>query len=152
MGWFDSYEKEYHGLLDHLTSDWQMRPRFAVAFLNAYRRKIGKSLRRGQAEASKLLNSGQSLSGLMALELSDLDYPLVATAYEGYLVDLRRGKHIRTDVELAIWAILSNRMDILKEVDKGFHDYLERSTEKKFPRLDQDVFTWGRRLNRERFA
>ena len=137
MSWFDSYEDEYQELLDYLINDyrWMMKRRYAVAFLNAYRRKIGKRLRRGRIQASNIE------SPLLALELEDLKYPVVTTAYEAYMIHLRRGKHVGTDVEKVIWAILDNCSGVLEEVDKGFHDYIVENAEKKFPDLYGEVLS-----------
>ena len=54
--------------------------------------------------------------------------------------DLRRGKHVGTDVEKAIWAILYEcRDDELSELDVGLAKFIGEHVEEKFPTLYGDV-------------
>ncbi len=54
--------------------------------------------------------------------------------------DLRRGRHIGTDVELAIWATLSNRSDIVRTLDKAFSNWNDNKQEQTFPKMFEDAF------------
>jgi hypothetical protein len=54
--------------------------------------------------------------------------------------DLRRGKHVGTNIELTIWAILSNRSDLIEDFDKSFSKYIYENHEERFPSLFDDVF------------
>ena len=62
---------------------------------------------------------------MIALELQDHEVVIVAQAYMAYMADLRRDKHVGTDVEKAIWAILSNGSDLLDSIDSGLHQHIQ---------------------------
>ena len=53
MGLFNSYDKEYEDLFSYLTDhyDWEMKRRYAKAFLEAYKKPLGKKLRKGRKAA-----------------------------------------------------------------------------------------------------
>ncbi len=57
MSWFKSYDKEYRELLSHLTGKPGMKPLYARAFLDAYKRSIGNMLSKGKRRSSQLLES-----------------------------------------------------------------------------------------------
>lgn len=65
---------------------------------------------------------------------------LVAGAYKAYMQDLERGVHRGTDVEVAIWAILSNRSDLVQSFDKLFAKYIDDNLEKLHPDLFDKAF------------
>ena len=44
------------------------------------------------------------------------------------MTDLRRGRYVGTDIEKAIWAILSNRSDLVGEIDRMFENDSHTST------------------------
>ena len=151
MGLFNSYDKEYEELYSYLTEHdgWEMKPRYAKAFLEAYKKPLGKKLRKGRKAASDILNKGpgfESIFGpfsstMIAFELQDHEVVIVAQAYMAYMADLRRDKHVGTDVEKAIWAILSNGSDLLDSIDSGLHQYIQEIEAEKFPDLYEDVLS-----------
>ena len=55
------------------------------------------------------------------------------------MTDLRRGKHVGTTVEKAIWAILA-RSDLVEDLDRLFSEYIDDTHEEKFPGLFDEVF------------
>ena len=151
MGLFNSFDKEYEELFSYLTEndDWEMKPRYAKAFLEAYKKPLGKKLRKGRKAASDILNEGPGFesdigpfsSTMLALELQDHDVVIVAQAYIAYMADLRRGKHVGTDVEKAIWAILSNSPDLLDSIDSGLRRYIQEVEVEKYPDMYEDVLS-----------
>ncbi len=141
MSWFKSYDKEYEELFSRLTERWEMKPHYARAFLDAYKRSIGKVLSSGKKRMSKLHESTDPSVRLFAFVNADShDLALVGQAYTAYMTDLRRGKHVGTDVEKAIWAILANRSDLFSDADRLFSEYINETHEERFPRLFDEVF------------
>ena len=139
---FGSYRKEYDELREHLLSESiGMRPRYASAFLSAYGRRMAKQYRKATQTSESIMASPQSglPQTILALDLTDLNIAFVAVAYTGYMADLRRGKHVGTDVEKAIWAILDNRSDLLRDLDGGLAEYIGDHAEEKFPKLYGNV-------------
>ena len=139
---FRSYKKELGELSEHLLSEsFGMRRRYASAFLSAYGRRMAKRYGKATRMSESILASQSNLQQTtVALELVNLDIAFVAAAYQGYMGDLRRGRHVGTDVEKAIWAILDNRRDLLRDLDGGLAEYIGDQAEKRFPRLYSDVF------------
>ena len=138
VSWFNSYDEEYSELFSHLTKNWQMKPHYAKAFLDTYKKNIGKMFSKGQKRMSQLRDS--SPLSYFALGVDAPDLVLVGQAYQAYMVDLRRGRHIGTPVEMAIWAILANRSDVLDGLDRGFSSYIDETYEEMFPGLLEEVF------------
>ena len=139
---FGSYKKELDELREHLLSESVgMRPRYASAFLTAYGRRMAKRYRKATRTAESVMDApGSGLpQTIFALDITDLNLAFVAAAYSGYMADLRRGKHVGTDVEKAIWAILDNRSDLLRDLDDGLAEYIGDHSEEKFPTLYGDV-------------
>ena len=68
------------------------------------------------------------------------DFAIVAQAYTAYLQDLRRGRHVGTDVELAIWALLTNHIELVQTTDKALATWIEQQHEKQFPNLLATVY------------
>ena len=136
---FGSYKKEINDLREHLLID--MHPRYASAFLNVYGKRMAKRYRKATKMSDSIMASPQpSLpQTIVALDLTDLNLAFVATAYRGYMADLRRGKHVGADVEKAIWAILDNRSDLLRDLDEGLGEYIEEHAKEKFPTLYGEV-------------
>ena len=127
--------------LEYLTEKWQMKPRYAAAFLNAYRTDISVMHEQGLKRLDAAVDLSKPENRLIAFQMPDpRDFALIGQAYKGYLNDLRRGKHVNTDVEVAIWAILCNRSDMLESVDKPLTKYLTENQDTMFPRLFEDVF------------
>lgn len=138
---FRSYAKELSELREHLLSEHGMRPRYTSAFLNAYGRRMAKRYRKAVKISDSVMGSPQSgvEQTLLAFELTDMNLVFVAAAYKGYMTDLRRGRHVGTDVERAIWAILHNCSSLLSDLDEGLADYIEEHAEEKFPTLYGEV-------------
>lgn len=127
--------------LEHLTEQWQMKPRYAAAFLNAYRTDISVMHEQGLQRLDASIDLSRPENRLLAYSMPDpRDFALVGQAYKGYLADLRRGRHVGTDVEVAIWAILSNRSDLLESVDKPLAKYVAENQAVMFPTLFEDAF------------
>lgn len=142
FGLFKSYDAEYFELFEYLTRQWKMKPEYAEQFLKAYKKSIGKIYSRGKKRMQMLANSSNPQER-MARYLSlgeEHDYALVGQAYKSYMSDLKRGRHIGSPIEKVIWAILVNRSDLVKSLDGGFSDWIERKHEEKFPDLFDDVF------------
>ena len=148
---FDSYKEELHALREYLLREIGMRPRYVAAFLRAYGRRMAKRLRKAehmvQGKGLGRFSTPVDRLGLLAAGVNDLGVGVVATAYRGYMADLRRGKHVGSDVEKAIWAILYEcREDELKELDAGLCRYIAEHVEERFPTL------YGEVLRRERLG
>lgn len=141
MSWFKSYDEEYEELFSHLTRRWEMKPHYARAFLNAYKKSIGKIFFNGKKRLSQLHENSDPAVRLFAYTHMDShDLALVGQAYSAYMADLRRGKHIGTDVEKVIWAILANRSDLVADGDRLFSEYIGDTHEERFPGLLDEVF------------
>ena len=142
FGFFKSYEAEIRELSEYLTDDWHMKSIYANAFLDSYKKEVGGSLALCRKRLSAAQNSsdpGQSLAGLSMLG-QEFPMALVNAAYSGYMSDLRRGRYVGTVVEKSIWAILSNRSDIVDQMDPAFGRYIDKTFEEKFPGLFDEVF------------
>lgn len=142
MGLFSSYESEYRELLEYLVENWQMKPRFAESFLNTYKKSIGKIFQAGKKRMAQTENHPDPSVRLAMLASmgQEQSYALVGQAYQAYMTDLRRGRHVGTDIEKTIWTILSNRSDLVREIDQGFANYIDEKCEDKFPNLFDEVF------------
>lgn len=142
FGFGKSYDDEYSDLYEYLTQNWNMKSEYAKAFLNAYKKSIGKIFSNGKKRMEMLENSSDPEVRLMRMTNYGQEYAfaLVGQAYKAYMSDLRKGKHVGTAVELAIWAILSNRSDLLMDLDKGFGNWIYENHNEKFPNLFNDVF------------
>lgn len=115
-----------------------MKPHYATAFLDTYKKDIGKMFSKGQKRMSQLRDS--SPLSFFALGLDSPDLVLVGQAYQAYMIDLRHGRHIGSSVEKAIWAILANRSDLVEGLDRGFSNYIDETYEEMFPELFEEVF------------
>lgn len=150
---FGSYKEELDDLREYLLSETGMRPRYTSAFLSAYGRRMAKRLRKakqtiqGKGLAGRFTSPADRM-GLLAGGVLDLGVAVVAIAYGSYMGDLRRGKHVGTDVEKAIWAILyEHRDDELSELDAGLAQYIREHVKKKFPMLYDDILGHAERLD-----
>lgn len=140
MSWFKSYDEEYAKLFSHLTENWEMKPLYAKAFLGTYKRSIGKMLSKGKIRSSQLRESPDPELRLSATAyIDDYEFALVGQAHRAYMNDLRRGKHVGTTVEKAIWAILA-ASDLIEYVDPLFSEYIDDTHEEHFPGLLDEVF------------
>ena len=124
----------------HLVEKWHMRARHAKAFISAYRRNISELHEAGvgrfhsnQVPSFRVLAVGR--------DVDPCDFSLVKQAYVAYMTDLRHGRHLGTDVELAIWAILAKRSDLVRPIDSATAKFFEDNWELLFPELFEIVFT-----------
>ena len=151
FGLFGSKEvtqRAYDELLKFLTAKWLMKDHYARAFLDEYRGSIAKLHKQMISRVDQVLRHGDDAARhMMSLEITAaggmdhlLSIILVTQAYRAYMSDLRRGKHVGTNIELAIWAILSNGSDLVQSFDKFFGRYIQEKYQELFPSLFDDVF------------
>lgn len=124
-----------------------MKERYARAFLDAYRRKMSKIHKDILKKYQDMEKSGNPELRLAVMAMGGkrdaLAHVLIAQAYNAYKLDLRSGKHVGTDVELAVWGMLSNRSDLLDPIDKSLAKFIREKYEEKFPRLYDELFNMG---------
>jgi hypothetical protein len=91
-----------------------MKKRYAEAFLGTYRKSISKIHGKGKKRLADLAKSCDPEQRLLSVidEGDQNAYALIGQAHNAYMKDLLHGKHVGTDIELAIWAILANRSDL----------------------------------------
>lgn len=131
----------FNDFMEYLVERWQMKTRYAAAFLSAYRTDISVLHEDGLKRLDNSIDLSRPENRLLAHTMPDpKDFALVGQAYKAYLSDLRRGKYVNTDVEVAIWAILCNRSDLLESVDRPLSKYISENQSTKFPNLFEDVF------------
>ena len=111
-------------LMEHLVDRSGMRTRFASAFLSAYRDDVSKRFEDGAKRTQQTLASLTRAQQLMFNPSDIYDFAIVGQAYMAYMQDLRRGRHIGTDIERAIWALLVNHSDLLEQSDKALASYI----------------------------
>lgn len=142
FGFGKSYDDEYLELYEHLTQLRGMKPAYAKSFLNAYKKSIGKMFVQGKKrlEGLKIVSDVEMEIMRMLHPGHECDLVLVEQAYAAYLLDLRHGKHVGTQVEKAVWAILYNKLDLVLSFDKAFANYIQENQEKEFPGLFEEVF------------
>jgi len=129
----------YNELYDHLVYGWKMKSGFAAAFINEYRDSLSKQYEKGLTFHRQEIMS-QDGDGLEMILLSLRDTTIVSQAYLSYMHDLRSGKHVGTNIEKAIWAILISRRKIVATHNADFVEYLLESVDGKFPSLIFTVF------------
>lgn len=142
FGFGKTYDEEYLNLYEHLTKQWKMKSQYAKSFLNAYKKSIGKMFLEGKKRIQMLENGGYPEVKLMKRSNPgfEFDLVLIEQAYVAYMKDLRSGKHVGTSVEKSIWAILSNRPDLIENFDKNFSKWIYDNQEKEFPGLFEKVY------------
>jgi hypothetical protein len=128
-------------LMEHLVDRAGMRTRFASAFLSAYKDDVSKRFEDGTKRAQQTFATLSRDQQLLFNPSDIYDFTIVAQAYIGYLQDLRRGYHVGTDVERAIWALLVSHSDLLEQTDKALATWIEEQHEKKFPNLLEEVYS-----------
>ena len=104
FGLFKSYDDAYLELYEYLTEKWKMKPGYAKPFLDAYKRIIGKTFCQGREKIKKLEKSSDPEIRLMMYSNvgQEYEFALVGQAYQAYMGDLRRGRHVGTPVEKVI--------------------------------------------------
>ena len=141
-GFGKSYDDEYLELYEYLTQTWCMKPTYAKPFLTSYKKSIGKLFSRARDQMSEHNQSSDPETRLLSFAATgdEYDLSLVAQAYRGYMDDLRRGQHVGTRVEKAIWAVLVNRSDLLEGFDRAFAMYIDEKHDEKMPGVIREVF------------
>lgn len=130
-------------LMEFFIDEWHMKPRYAGAFMSIYGGGASASLEQGMERTKAILTSMDPADRLRAIASGDDDprqFAIAAEAYKAYLTDLRRGKHVGTDVEVAVWAILWNVSHIVETIDRGLATYIVNAQPEKFPDLDLLAF------------
>ena len=140
FGRAEASKKTYERLLGHLTDDWEMKGRYAVTFLDAYRRSISNIYAEVLKRYEGLTRSHALLAQAAGGESDALDHVVVLQACQAYKNDLVGGRHVGTDVERVIWAILCNRSDIVAQLDPSLARYLDKAQDERFPDLFEEVF------------
>ena len=98
---FKSYNDEYRELLSFLTDNWEMEKPYAQAFMDTYKRNIGRMFAACRKKKSrttsynKLGVNGRCDDGFRSRRSN-------FCARLAYMTDLRRGKHVGTMIEMAI--------------------------------------------------
>ena len=131
----EPYGKEF---LEYMVELLNINARYAEAFLRAY--KLGINLTYSETLKKHAISHTQD--GVLS-ERSGHDpfvLSLVRQAYTAYLVDLRHGRYVGTDVEIAVWAILCSRPDVLQSFDKTLAGYLDANQAVRFPALFRVAF------------
>jgi hypothetical protein len=124
----------------HLVEKWHMRARYANAFVSAYRRDISAL---HECSAGNFQGSEMTVSSVLSVggDVHPCDFSLVRQAYKAYMTDLRQGRHLGTDVELAVWAILAKRSNLVKTLNSAIGRFVEDNWELLFPDLFEVAFT-----------
>lgn len=128
-------------LMEHLIEHSGMKTRFASVFLSAYRNDISKRLEEGSKSTFETLKTLSRVEQLMFNPANVFDFAIVGQAYMGYLQDLRHGRHVGTEVELVIWALLVNHIDLVEQTDKALAMWIQKEHEKQFPNLLEQVYS-----------
>ena len=128
-------------LMEHLVDRAGMRTRFASAFLSAYKDDVSKRFEEGTKRAQQTLAALSRAQQLMFNPSEVYDFAIVAQAYMGYMQDLRRGRHVGTDVERAIWALLVTHSDLVEQTDRALANWIAKEHEKQFPNLLEEVYS-----------
>lgn len=124
--------------LDYMVELLNMNPRYARAFLRAY--KTGISSTHSETLKKYTMSQPNARERLNSMDPDPFALSLVRQAYMAYVIDLRHGKFVGTDVEVAVWAILCCRPDVLESFDKTLAAYIEAHRESRFPALFRVAF------------
>lgn len=109
----------FNEFLEYLVDDWQMKARYAAAFLSAYRMDISVMHEDGLKRLDRSIDLSRAENRLLMHTMPNpKDFALVGQAYKACINDIRMGKHVNTDVETAIWAILWTRSDLLESIPR----------------------------------
>lgn len=128
----------------YMTEDWQMKEAVARAFLSMYEKDLLRLHEQGMARLDKSIDFSSSENRLLAYQMPDpRDFALVGQAYRAYSQDISRGRHKGGPVELAVWAILWNRSDLLRAVDEKLADYIDENRETAFKSIFDAAFQGG---------
>ncbi len=129
----------YNELYSHLVNSWGMKSGFASVYLNEYNHKLSKMYDKGYSfNRQWILSENQETVEQIFSSLRDST--LASQAVLAYRIDLRSGRHVGTNIEKAIWAILLYRIDLVEISDRGFAQYLLENQPRLFPGLMREIF------------
>lgn len=130
---------DHCGLLtEYLIEEVKLKPRLAGSFIATYGAGASARLEKG-------LKGFQGMTQLQQLEARARGddprlFALIAEAYHAYLIDVRTGRIKGSDNELALWAILWNRTDLLESFDKALAAFIDEKQPELFPDIDLHAF------------
>ncbi|MCK9687282.1 hypothetical protein [Scleromatobacter humisilvae] len=129
-------------LLEFLVDVWKLKPRIAGAFIVAYAKEVSARYERGTAAAGTAASSMNAGARLAAFAMGDdpRKFAVMAQAYDAFTGDLRLSRHAGTDVELAIWSILWNDSELLRQIDAALADFVVEQQPTKYPDIDLLAF------------
>jgi hypothetical protein len=127
--------------LSYLVDDWQFREKYAKAFLIEYGDEISRLYDKGLKRLEASLDLSRPENRLLAAEMPDpRAFALVAQAFSAYANDLQKGKHRGKPVEVAIWAILWNRSDLLETLNPDLAKYITDNQDTVFKSIYETAF------------
>lgn len=127
--------------LSYMTGKWEMKDEIAKAFVAAYGTEMSRLHDQGLARLDGSIDLSTPENRLLAYQMPDpRDFALVGQAYQAYAKDLQRGKHRGTPVEIAVWAILWNRSDLVQTIDPALAKYIDDNQEAVFKSIYDTAF------------
>lgn len=125
----------------YMTEKWEMKDQVARAFVVAYGKALSQQHEEGLARLDKSIDLSAPENRLLAYEMPDpRDFALVGQAYRAYAEDFQSGKHRGTPVELAVWAILWNRSDLVRTIDPALAKYIDDNQDTVFKSIYDTAF------------
>lgn len=125
----------------YLVDDWQLRDKYAQEFLDQYGEDLSRLHDQGLKRLESSIDLSRSENRLLAAEMPDpRAFALVAQALSGYVNDLQRGKFRDTPLEIAIWAILWNRSDLVATLNPELAMYIESNQDTVFKSIYETAF------------
>lgn len=145
MGLFDflkNYSLEAREIRDYLVNEWGMKDEYANPFVHTYKKGLGRILNQGREKLASIDPSSPDSGGFLhAMNENELRFSIVNQAYLAYFKDLRSGKHIKTPIEYAIWAVLVKENELISAHDPAFARFIINNAYEKVPFLD-NVFSF----------
>lgn len=127
--------------LSYMTEKWEMKEGIARAFVTTYGRDMSKLHAQGLERLDNSVDLSAPENRLLAYQMPDpRDFALVGQAYRAYSDDISKGRHRGTPVEVAIWAILWNRSDLVQSIDPGLAKYIDENQDTVFKSLYDAAF------------
>lgn len=125
----------------YMVDDWQFREEYAQAFLNEYGADLSRLHDQGLRRLEASLDLSRPENRLLAAEMPDpRAFALVGQAFTAYANDLQKGKHRGTPVEIAIWAVLWNRSDLLGTLNPTLAKYVDENQDTVFKSIYETAF------------
>ena len=125
----------------YMVDDWQFREEYAQAFLNEYGTDLSRLHDQGLRRLEASLDLSRPENRLLASDMPDpRAFALVGQALTAYANDLQKGKHRGTPVEVAIWAILWNRSDLLGTLNPTLAKYIDDNQNTVFKSIYETAF------------